>query len=67
MSSTQPNAPMVLDPSEAASTALLEEHGAPSPDSWSEVELRLAIEAAASRILALTPAGVVEEHYSEET
>ena len=69
MPSMQPNAPIVLDAGNAASTgtALLEERGAESPDSWSEAELRLAIEAAASRILALTPTGVVEELYPEET
>lgn len=65
MPSMQPNAPMVLDASDAASTALLEEHGAQSPGSWSEAELHLAIEAAASRILALTPTSVVEELYPE--
>jgi hypothetical protein len=58
---------MVLDAGDAASTALLEEHSVQSPDSWSEAELHLAIEAAASRILALTPAAVVEERYREET
>jgi hypothetical protein len=65
MPSAQPN--MVLDAGDAASTALLEEHGTQSPDSWSEAELHLAIQAAASRILALTPTGVVEELYPEET
>ena len=49
----------------ASSTAVLDEATTEPLDPSSEAELRLAIEAAASRILALIP-GVGEERYPEE-
>lgn len=49
----------------ATSAAVLDEATTEPLDPLSEAELRLAIEAAASRILALIP-GMGEERYPEE-
>ena len=66
MSRAHPNASPDRDSAHAASAVLLEEAPPESLDPAQEAELRLEIESAASRILALTSIGVVEELYPDE-